>query len=310
MQQAAAGLRLLCAAVYVAWSVPLIALAQAPSMLRLLLGLPSLFLAFVCVLPGVDYLRLGVDRDGSRVIEHVNTKSCLTWNIVGTLLSVVKGDFDEMEGLALWPCVFIKGRVEMNDGVVDDTTAHERIHLAQAAECGVLPFYALYVCESLARILLGDGVDGYYIRISFEREAYSHESDPAYLPARQPFAWWPLLRQGADEWVSNMDEATKKYLARLIENGAPLTPQQRQAAEVSGLALGGSGSSDGSGSDDDDDETRAQMKNDHTGSGKTAAPPLPVLLTMVLAVAILFLCWPLLVPAALLVLGLQWIMRG
>ena len=248
MQQAAAGLRLFCAAVYVVWSVPLIALAQAPSMLRLLLGLPSLFLAVACVLPGLDYLRLGVDRDGSRVIENVKTKSCMTWSIVGTLFSVALGEpKEDLAGLALWPCLFIEGRVEMKTRkgkvVVDDTTAHERIHLAQAAECGVLPFYALYVCESLARILLGDGVDAYYMRISFEREAYSYEGDPAYLPARQPFAWWPLLRQRAD-----------------------------------------------------DDQPR----------GKTAAPPIPVLLTMVLAIVVLFLCWPLLVPAALLVLGFRF----
>jgi len=197
-------LRLLCASIYFIWSAPLIALCWAPSILHLLLGLPSLILAVVCAMPVVDYLRFGVDRDGSRVIEDVRTKGCWTWNVVGTLLSFALSEpMESLAGLTLWPCLFIDGQVEMKKKrgkvVVDDTTAHERIHLAQAAECGVLPFYALYVGESLARVLLGDGVDHYYMRLSFEREAYLHEDEPAYLQIRHPFAWWPLLMEPAEE---------------------------------------------------------------------------------------------------------------
>ena len=103
------GFRLLCAAIVVLWCVPLIVLCQAPSILRVLLALPSLFLTVVCILPAVDFLRFGVYVYGSRVIEDVETKGCWTWIVVGTLFKVALGN--KLEGPTLWPCLFIVGQV-------------------------------------------------------------------------------------------------------------------------------------------------------------------------------------------------------
>lgn len=68
---------------------------------------------------------------------------------------------------------------------------HEAIHSRQMRELLVVPFYVAYVLEWLVRLMLRGG-DTYaaYRDISFEREAYRHEGDEGYLPARPLFAQW------------------------------------------------------------------------------------------------------------------------
>ena len=101
----------------------------------------------------------------------------------------------DLAGLTLWPCLFVDGKALENREVL----WHERIHLAQQAECGVLPFYVLYATEMLARLLTGDGENSYE-NLSFEREAFVHEKDGGYLKSRKAFlAWWPLLLVDASD---------------------------------------------------------------------------------------------------------------
>ena len=69
------------------------------------------------------------------------------------------------------------------------TLNHEAIHTAQLRELGYLPFYLLYVAEWIFHfVCLRDGMKAYHA-ISFEREAYSHQTDLTYLDRRTPYAW-------------------------------------------------------------------------------------------------------------------------
>lgn len=67
---------------------------------------------------------------------------------------------------------------------------HERIHTAQMRELLWLPFYLLYFLEWVARLAVCRDFDRAYRSISFEREAYAHDSDYGYLHSRRHFAQW------------------------------------------------------------------------------------------------------------------------
>lgn len=72
-----------------------------------------------------------------------------------------------------------------------ETLNHEKIHTAQMLELLFVPFYLIYVAEWLMRLVgtRGRGFDA-YCRISFEREAYRHQSDNQYLLRRRHYAQW------------------------------------------------------------------------------------------------------------------------
>lgn len=71
---------------------------------------------------------------------------------------------------------------------------HERIHFAQQRELWYLPFFLLYVCEFLVRLVLKRfNWDKAYRSISFEREAYAQERNYTYLQRRKRHAWRKYL---------------------------------------------------------------------------------------------------------------------
>ena len=87
-------------------------------------------------------------------------------------------------GLSLWPFIILKEPELTKDRVLIN---HERIHLRQQAELLILPFYIWYLLEwSLKCIWYFNGYKAYR-NLSFEREAYLHESDPNYLTHRKRF---------------------------------------------------------------------------------------------------------------------------
>ena len=96
-------LRLVCAAIYAMWLAPLLTLANSPSATTLILAAPSLVLVVVCALPIADWLRLGVYRDGSRVVEDVNTRAAgsWTWRVLCIGLRLVDMKGEDMAGLTL-----------------------------------------------------------------------------------------------------------------------------------------------------------------------------------------------------------------
>ncbi len=70
---------------------------------------------------------------------------------------------------------------------------HEKIHLQQQKELLILPFYALYVGEYLVKLIKTGSRYKAYRRISFEREAFCHESEINYLKNRPKFASFKYL---------------------------------------------------------------------------------------------------------------------
>ena len=63
---------------------------------------------------------------------------------------------------------------------------HERIHLRQQLEMLIIPFYICYVTEYFMLLARYKDKQKAYHNISFEREAYSNDSELNYLKTR-PF---------------------------------------------------------------------------------------------------------------------------
>jgi len=91
-------------------------------------------------------------------------------------------------GLALFPFVFIKYRLDKEDLVFVN---HERIHLRQQFELLVIPFFIWYFLEFILRLIQYKNMDLAYRNISFEREAYANEKDLDYLKSR---SFWNFFR--------------------------------------------------------------------------------------------------------------------
>ena len=93
----------------------------------------------------------------------------------------------KFSAINLFSILFVKRGVTLTPTLLN----HERIHTAQQRELLFLPFYILYLLEWLY-LLFRYRFDSYraYRAISFEREAYLHEHNLAYLQTRHPFSQW------------------------------------------------------------------------------------------------------------------------
>ena len=89
------------------------------------------------------------------------------------------------DGMALFPFILVR---QPNPGPV--LINHERIHLRQQAEMGVLLFYLWYVAEYGIRRVQYRNRYAAYRNISFEREAYANDTDLTYLNTRPFWAFW------------------------------------------------------------------------------------------------------------------------
>lgn len=70
---------------------------------------------------------------------------------------------------------------------------HEMIHTAQIKELLFIGFYLFYVLEWFVLLLRLRNNNKAYNNISFEREAYSNESNLNYLKTRKRFAFLKYL---------------------------------------------------------------------------------------------------------------------
>lgn len=91
--------------------------------------------------------------------------------------------------ITLFGFIFTRDR----KAVTPDILNHELIHCHQQLELLYIPFFILYFLEWLLRLIQYRDTYLAYRNISFEREAYAHESDPSYPRTRRPFSWLPLL---------------------------------------------------------------------------------------------------------------------
>jgi len=91
-----------------------------------------------------------------------------------------------VEGMAFFPFIFLKtkapARLLIN---------HERIHLRQQIEMGLVVFYIWYFVEYLIRLVQYKKHYLAYLHISFEREAYRNQNDFEYLQGRK---FWAFLK--------------------------------------------------------------------------------------------------------------------
>ncbi len=84
-------------------------------------------------------------------------------------------------GMTLFPFVLVKYEF---DKANETFLNHEKIHLRQQIEMLILPFYIWYFFEFLIRLIQYKNKDLAYRNISFEREAYTKETDLNYLRNR------------------------------------------------------------------------------------------------------------------------------
>lgn len=98
--------------------------------------------------------------------------------------------FGRANAITIFPVIFLKYAFFKNNA---DLIRHERIHLRQALELGIIFFYIWYLVEFVWRFVHFRDFEKAYRRISFECEAYTHEHDPEYLSRRRIWAFWHYL---------------------------------------------------------------------------------------------------------------------
>jgi hypothetical protein len=91
-------------------------------------------------------------------------------------------------GLTFFPWVFFK-KQNPPAWLIN----HERIHLRQQAETGLILFYAWYFLEYLLRLIVYRQRYRAYRNICFEREAYSNDQNLSYLKTRKAWTFWKYL---------------------------------------------------------------------------------------------------------------------
>ncbi|WP_308993817.1 hypothetical protein QLS71_010250 [Mariniflexile litorale] len=94
-------------------------------------------------------------------------------------------------GFACYPFVFLKSKELKKDSVLLN---HENIHLRQQIEMLLIPFFLIYGMEFLMRFIQYGNRHVAYRNISFEREAYTHETNLDYLKHRKFWSFLKYLR--------------------------------------------------------------------------------------------------------------------
>ena len=94
------------------------------------------------------------------------------------------------DAITIFPFIFLRHPKLKIDAVLIN---HERIHIRQALELMILPFYTWYTTEFVIRYIQHRDFTKAYLHISFEREAYSNERNPNYLRERKVWGFWKYL---------------------------------------------------------------------------------------------------------------------
>jgi|SRR5690606_5634468 len=94
-------------------------------------------------------------------------------------------------GMAVFPFILVK---YYKDQVNVVFLNHEKIHLRQQIEMLILPFFVWYIVEFFIRFIQYKNTDLAYRNISFEREAYTNETDLNYLKNRSFFCFLHYLK--------------------------------------------------------------------------------------------------------------------
>ena len=90
------------------------------------------------------------------------------------------------QAITIFPFIFLKYQSDKINKVLIN---HERIHILQAIELLILPFYILYLTEFMVRLIQYRNFTRAYLNISFEREAYENENNLDYLKTRKFYSF-------------------------------------------------------------------------------------------------------------------------
>ena len=102
--------------------------------------------------------------------------------------------FGKAQAITIFPFIFLKHTSDRANKVLIN---HERIHLIQAIELLILPFYILYLLEFIVRLIQYKNFTRAYLNISLEREAYEHESNLEYLKTRKLYNFTKYITRRA-----------------------------------------------------------------------------------------------------------------
>ena len=92
-------------------------------------------------------------------------------------------------GITLWPFVIVRNeKLAQNARLIN----HERIHLRQQIEMGIIFFYVWYLLEYFIRLVMYRSHYKAYRMISFEQEAYDNDKNFDYVGNRR---LWGFLRK-------------------------------------------------------------------------------------------------------------------
>ncbi|MEC3905406.1 hypothetical protein VOI54_00095 [Tamlana sp. 2201CG12-4] len=94
-------------------------------------------------------------------------------------------------GMTVYPFVFLKTKEAIQDKALVN---HESIHLRQQMELLIIPFYLIYGIEFLIKLAQFKNRNTAYRNISFEKEAYLHETNLEYLKHRKIWSFLKYLR--------------------------------------------------------------------------------------------------------------------
>lgn len=95
-----------------------------------------------------------------------------------------------VDGMALFPFILVQ---QPNPDPI--LLNHERIHLRQQLELGILPFYVGYGLEYLIRRFQYRNHYAAYRNISFEREAFANDQNLTYLKNRPAWQFRRYFRE-------------------------------------------------------------------------------------------------------------------
>lgn len=93
-------------------------------------------------------------------------------------------------GITLFPFIILRKEELRNHKILIN---HEKIHLRQQIEMGIIFFYLWYVLEFFYWFLKYRHQYTAYRRISFEREAFANESNFHYLKDKKIWSFFKYL---------------------------------------------------------------------------------------------------------------------
>lgn len=94
--------------------------------------------------------------------------------------------------VTIFPFIFLQSESFTKDLVLLN---HERIHIKQAIELMIIPFYIWYLLEFLIRYSQFRNFRRAYYNISFEREAYRNQNNINYCEGRKVWGFLKYLKE-------------------------------------------------------------------------------------------------------------------